>query len=185
MPLLPPHPGKTVSLQQLCQMGGSVSFKNHPAAAQGSAWPTVNLPVCVCVCRGGQKEPWALCPVPAFPKREAGLQAESQEPPSSLQQMGPGGVVPRPCCWWLAWGRGERARLCPSRAPAESRRKPAYLSYFLCTIWTYFPGPKKALQCKLRLRSRGPVGSRESVIGALKGYEKEKKPTEEWMIFYT
>ena len=51
-----------------------------------------------------------------------------------------------------------------------------YLSCFLCTILTYFPGPKRELQCKLRLRSRGPVGSLESVIGALKGYKKEKSP---------
>lgn len=60
------------------------------------------------------------------------------------------------------------------------------MSYFLWTILTYFLSPKKELPRKLRLRSRGPVGSLESVIGALKGYKKKKKkPTEEWMIFYT
>lgn len=78
----------------------------------------------------------------------------------------------------VGWHRGEEKGhgWSPAKAPAESGRKPKYLSYILCIILTYFPGPKKELQHKLRFRSRRPAGSLESVIGALKGYKKKKSP---------
>lgn len=45
----------------------------------------------------------------------------------------------------LKGGVGARGKgmAVPRRAPSESE-KPRYLSYFPCTIFTYFPGPKKA-----------------------------------------